>query len=136
MKNFRILGLTLLAVLATSACDKATNSGNANAPGSPGTGNPREVVAPAAADTPPGGPSGVKASLPHSGSSGGDAVSGTTGRGTTDVGGRSTGAQVGGGTAGGLGGNSGLGMTGSFPANAASSGGKPGVPGSVTPATR
>lgn len=136
MKQIQTIGLTLLAALALTACDKATNSGNANAPGSPGTGNPRELATPGAADTPPGGPSGVKGSLSNPGSSGGGAVSGTTGRGTTDVGGRSQGAQVGGGTAGGLGGNSGLGMTGSFPASAASNAGQPGMPASVPPANR
>ena len=72
-------GLALLAAMALAACDKATNSGNANAPGSPGTGNPPVVATPMAPDTQPGGTSGVAGSLPHPGSSGGDAVMGATG---------------------------------------------------------
>ena len=108
-------GLALLAVLTLVACDQGVR-GNPNSPGSPGTGNSREVVAPAAADTPTGGPSKVVGSLRHPGSSGGDAIPGVTGKGTSDTGGRSQTAQAGVGTAGGLGGNSGLGMTGSFPA--------------------
>ena len=112
-------GLALLDSFALAACDKAAQ-GNPNAPGSPGTGNARTVSAPAAADSPAGGPSGVAGSWPHPGSSGGDAVPGVTGKGTTDGSGRSQPAQVGVGTTGGLGGNSGLGMTGSFPASGAS----------------
>ena len=114
-RSAQACGLALLAALTLVACDKGVQ-GNWNAPGSPGTGNSREVVEPAAADTPAGGPSGVAGSLRHPGSSGGDAVPGVTGKGTSDVGGRSQTAQAGVGTAGGLGGNSGLGMTGSFPA--------------------
>lgn len=102
-------GVILLAGFALAGCDKAVNSGNATAPGSPATGNPREVTAPVAADSPLGG--------------GGDAVPGTTGRGTLERGGRSQGAQAGIGTAGGLGGSSGLGLTGSFPTPGASSAG-------------
>lgn len=110
--------LALLAGLALSACDKAVTGGNANAPGSPGTGNPREVTSPVAADTPPGGSSGMKGLAPVPGSSGGDAVRGTTGSATSAGG---AGSQApGAGTAGGLGGNSGIGMTGSFPAGASS----------------
>ena len=112
-------GLALLAALTLVACDKGVH-GNPNAPGSPSTGNVRELTAPSAADTPAGGPSGVARSLPHPGSSGRDAVPGVTGKGTSDIGGRSHTAQAGGGTAGGLGGKSGLGMTGSFPAAGAS----------------
>ncbi|HEY0822315.1 MAG TPA: hypothetical protein VGD76_00900, partial [Ramlibacter sp.] len=67
--------------LALAACSKQADT-NPNAPGSPGTGNSAEVVRPAAPDGPPGGPSGVAGSLPHPGSSGGDAVPGTTGSGT------------------------------------------------------
>lgn len=97
-RDARAWGLALLAALALTACDQAVTSGNANAPGSPGTGNAREVVAPAAPDTAPGG----------------TAVMGATGSG----GSRSP--HSGTGTAGGLGGSSGLGMTGSFPASGAS----------------
>ena len=100
----KVLGLALLAALALSACDKAVTAGNANAPGSPGTGNPTVLAAPVAADTP---------------AAGGDAVPGTTGRGTAEMGARSQ-SPPGTGTAGGLGGSSGLGMTGSFPATGAS----------------
>lgn len=72
----RTWGLVLLSALALAACDKGVQA-HPDAPGS----------------------SGMKGSFPHSGSSGGDAVPGTTG--------------------GGLGGSSGLGMTGSFPASSA-----------------
>jgi hypothetical protein len=131
----RAWGLALLAAMALAACDKAATGGNANAPGSPGTGNAPVSAAPAAPDSPPGGPSGVKGSAPHPGSSGGDAVPGTTGGGTPDPGGRSQAAQVGVGTAGGLGGSSGLGMTGSFPASGASAAGQQGQDqGGVAPA--
>lgn len=115
--NARACGLAFVTALALAGCDKAVTGGNANAPGSPGTGNPREVAAPSAPDTPPGGPTGVKGSLPHPGSSGGDAVPGTTGRGTSEPDSRSQTAQPGAGTTGGLGGSSGVGMTGSFPAS-------------------
>ncbi len=99
-RDARAWGLALLAALALTACDKAVTSGNANAPGSPGTGNAREVVAPAAPDT----------------ARGGTAVMGATGSG----GSYSPHSGTGTGTAGGLGGSSGLGMTGSFPASGAS----------------
>ena len=46
---------------------------------------------------------------------GGDAPPGTSGRGTADAGGVNQPAQPGAGLAGGMGGSSGLGMTGSFP---------------------
>lgn len=114
------LALTLLAVMAVAGCDKNVTGGNANAPGSPGTGNPAVVTAPVAADTPPGGSSGM-VGTPHStGSSGSNAVPGTTGRGTSEMGARSQAGPPGIGTAGGLGGSSGLGMTGSFPGGGAS----------------
>lgn len=116
--------LTLLAVLALAGCDKNVTGSNANAPGSPGTGNPPLVSAPVAADTPPGGSSGMVGTAPNTGSSGGNAVPGTTGRGTSEIGARSQPAQPGMGTAGGLGGSSGLGMTGSFPADGASAAGQ------------
>lgn len=101
-------GLALLSAMALTGCDQAVTGGNANAPGSPGTGNARELVAPAAVDTPGGGGPG----MPGPGQ--GTAVMGATGSG----GGQSP--QWGTGTAGGLGGSSGIGMTGSFPAGAAS----------------
>jgi hypothetical protein len=93
--------------LALAGCDRGAKE-NPNAQGSPGTGNARETAAPGAPDTPPGGPSGVKGSLPHTGSSGGDTVPGTTGRGTAEEGGRSQTAQPGSGLQGGLGGNAGM----------------------------
>jgi hypothetical protein len=68
MTNRKALGLALLAALALSGCDKAVTAGNANAPGSPGTGNPTVVAAPVAADTPAVGAPGT------------DTVPGTTGR--------------------------------------------------------
>jgi hypothetical protein len=105
----------VFAVLALSACDKAAHESPTTVPGSPGQGNPPEVIAPAAPDTPPGGSSGMKGSVPVPGTSGGGAPVGTTGRGTSEPGARSQSAQPGVGTAGGLAGNSGLGMTGSFP---------------------
>lgn len=108
-------GLALLSAIALAGCDKAVTGGNANASGSPGTGNATTVTAPVVADSPPGGSSGAAGSAPHPGSSGGDAMPGVTGKGTSDPSGRSQSAQVGVGTTGGLGGNSGLGMTGSFP---------------------
>lgn len=104
--------------LGLAGCDRA-GEGNANAPGSPGTGNAREVARPTAPDTPPGGPSGVKRSIPHPGSSGGDVPPGTSGRGTADAIAATQSAQPGVGLAGGMSGSSGLGMTGSFPTGTA-----------------
>jgi hypothetical protein len=101
--------------LGLAGCNRASE-GNPGAPGSPGTGNPREVARPTAADTPSGGLSGVKGSLPHAGSSGGDAPPGATGSGTADAGGQNQASQPGAGLAGGMSGSSGLGMTGTFPA--------------------
>lgn len=124
----KALALALLAALAVAGCDRNVTGANANAPGSPGTGNPPVVTAPVAADTPPGGSSGMVGTAPNTGSSGGNAVPGTTGRGTSEVGARSQAAQPGIGTAGGLGGSSGLGMTGSFPAAGASTAGQGGGP--------
>jgi hypothetical protein len=88
MTDARAWALALLAAMALTACDKAVTGGNANAPGSPGTGNPAVTTAPAAADTPT-----------RSSGAMGAAASTSTGSG--------------------LGGNSGLGMTGSFPAASA-----------------
>jgi hypothetical protein len=98
------------AALVAGCGDRAER--NANAPGSPGTGNPTAVVQPAAPDGPPGGPSGIKGSVAHPGSSGGEAIPGTTGSGTV-AGGQP--AQPGAGL------NGGLGMTGSFPAGTSTS---------------
>lgn len=107
--------LASLLVLSLGACSERAAQ-NPNAPGSPGTGNATEVVRPAAPDGPPGGPSGIAGSAPHTGGSGADVLPGTTGRGTTEPGGRSQTAQAGTGLNGGLGNGSGL--TGTFPANA------------------
>src|SRR5438874_1521963 len=92
--HLRHCSVVLAAVALLGACDRGA-TGNPNAPGSPGTGNAPQVSAPTAPDTPPGGPSGVKGSLPHPGSSGGDAVPGTTGSGTAESGGRSPTVQPG-----------------------------------------
>lgn len=117
------LCLALLAALALAGCDKSAQV-NPKAPGSPGTGNARVVLAPAAADAPSAGPGGLQGPLARAGSqdAGRDAVPGLSGKGTSDMGARSHGARVGVRTAGGLGGSSGLGLTGSFPANGASAG--------------
>ena len=117
------LCLALLAALALAGCDKSAQV-NPKAPGSPGTGNAREVLAPTAADAPSAGPAGLQGPLARAGSqdAGRDAVPGLSGKSTSDMGGRSRGARVGVHTAGGLGGSSGLGLTGSFPANGASAG--------------
>jgi hypothetical protein len=101
--------------LALAGCNRQ-GEGNPDAPGRPVTGNSPEVAAPSAPDTPPGGPSGVKGSMPHPGSSGGDAAPGTSGSGTSDASGRNPASQPGAGLGGGMGGSSGLGMTGTFPA--------------------
>lgn len=98
---------TAALAMTLAACNRGATD-NPNASGSPGTGNPRETAAPSAPDTPPGGPSGVKGSLPHTGSSGGDAVPGATGRGTAEEGGRSQTPQPGSGLQGGLGRNAGM----------------------------
>lgn len=121
--DLKIFSFALLATVALTACDKAVTGGNANAPGSPGTGNAASTSVPLAADTPPGGSSGKAGTAATSGSSGGSAVPGVTGRGTAEPGSRSQSAQPGVGTTGGLSGSSGLGMTGSFPASGASAAG-------------
>ena len=117
------LCLALLVALALAGCDKSAQV-NQNAPGSRGTGIAREVLAPAAADAPSAGPAGLQGSLARAGSqdAGREDVPGLSGKGTSDMGRRSRGARVGVHTAGGLGGSSGLGLTGSFPANGASAG--------------
>lgn len=103
----KALALALLAALAVAACDRNLTGGNANAPGSPGTGNAPAVAAP-----------------------------GTTGRGTPDALGLSKATQAGTGTAGGLGGNSGLGLTGSFPSSSTSAAGGSEIAGGSTNSTR
>lgn len=108
-----VLPLAAAAALLASGCDTRSDP-HANAPGSPATGNPTQAAAPQAPDGPPGGPSGVKGSAPHTGSSGGDAMPGTTGSGTLNAGNT---AQPGVGLNGGLGAGSGSGLSGSFPAN-------------------
>jgi hypothetical protein len=98
-----VAGLIAAGVLL-GACSKQADT-NPNAPGNPGTGNAASVVRPTAPDGPPGGPSGIAGSAPHTGSSGGDAIAGTTGRGTTDGSGRTQTTQPGAGLNGGLGGS-------------------------------
>jgi hypothetical protein len=76
-----------LASLGLAACHREADTGataNSNAPGRPGTGNGVEVAQPQAGDNSSGrGSSGAKGSMPHPGSSGGDAPAGTTGSGGT-----------------------------------------------------
>ena len=100
--------LAATCVLALGACSRQADS-NANAPGSPGTGNPTEVVRPAVPDSPPGGPSGIAGSTPHPGSSGGDAPPGISGSGT--VAGSQQPTQPGQGLGGGLGSGSAMGAS-------------------------
>lgn len=100
-KSWPLVTLAAACALALGACSKQADS-NPNAPGSPGTGDSAELVRPSAPDGPPGGPSGIAGSAPHTGASGGDAVPGTTGRGTTDVTARSQTAEPGSGLNGGL----------------------------------
>ncbi len=105
--------------LGLAGCDRASE-GNPTAPGSPGTGNSRELARPAAPDTPSGAPTGVKGSLPRAGSLGGDALAGASGSGTAGAGGQNEARQqAGAGLGGGMSGSSGLGMTGTFPAGTA-----------------
>jgi hypothetical protein len=104
------LATVAACALVLSACSKQADQ-NAVAPGSPGTGNGTVVVRPAAPDGPAGGPSGIKGSAPHAGSSGGDAVPGTTGSGTNDGSGSSQAAQPGTGLNGGLGSNTAMGAS-------------------------
>ena len=111
-------GLALLV----AGCDKASQM-SPGVPASPGTGNGREVVVPAAPDLPPEGSAAVKESLATPQSPGGGGLPGLSGKGRSEMAGRSQGARAGAGIAGGLGGSSGLGLTGSFPAKGASAGG-------------
>jgi hypothetical protein len=80
-----VLGLAAFLALGLVACQRGADTGataNPNAPGRPGTGNAPVIAQPAAPDSAgAGGSSGEKGSLPHPGSSGGDAVPGTTGGG-------------------------------------------------------
>jgi hypothetical protein len=107
----RTAAVALLATLALAACQRGADSGataNPNAPGSPGDAAVARQAAPQRSDGPPGGSAGAKGSVPHPGSSGGDAVVGTSGRGTSEPGSRSTEAATpGSGLNGGLGGSTG-----------------------------
>jgi hypothetical protein len=123
----RAIALAVVAAASLAACGRGADSGataNPNAQGSPGTGNKTEQVRAGAPDGPPGGPSGVKGSAPHTGGSGADVVPGTTGRGTSEAGGRSQTAQPGTGLTGGLGASQGQSAMGAGPAgtNAGGSG--------------
>lgn len=92
--QLRALILATLLPLGLAGCDREGSSPNAS--GSPGTGDPAQAARPSAPDTSAGGPAGVKGSLPHPGSSGGDAVPGATGTGTAGQ------SQAGQGLAGGI----------------------------------
>lgn len=116
--------IVLLSVLTLTGCERVATSGSTPPVGA-ATGNPRETTAPQAPDSKAGGPSGVTGSAAHPGSSGGDAVPGTTGKGTSEMGGRSQAPQPGVGLSGGLGGSTGLGMTGNFPAGTPTQGTAP-----------
>jgi hypothetical protein len=94
--------LAAAGALALGGCSKQADD-NAVAPGRPDPGNSAEVVQPQAADTPPGGPSGITGSLPHPGSSGGDAVAGATGSDATGAASGQLAARPGAGLDGGLG---------------------------------
>ena len=98
--------LALFAALALAGCNRGADSGataNPNAQGQPGTGNGREVSMPSQPDSSSGrGPSGVAGSMPHPGSSGGDAPPNTTGMGAAGA------AQPGTGLTGGLGQSGGI----------------------------
>ena len=102
--TLRHLALVVAAAssLGLAACQRGADSGataNPNAPGSPGTGNGVEVARPANTDSSSGrGSSGAAGSLPHPGSSGGDAPVGTTGKGGTNAMGASPGTGLAGGT--------------------------------------
>jgi hypothetical protein len=87
-----LAGLIAVGVSALAACSKQVD-GNANAPGSPGTGNATEVVRPAMPDSPSGRPP----------------PAGTTGAGSTSS--SSQNAQPGTGLGGGLGSNSAMGSS-------------------------
>src|SRR5947209_725003 len=83
------LVLAAATSLGLAACHRGADTGATraeNAPARPGTGNGVEVASPQAADSSTGrGPSGVKGSLPHPGSSGGDSPPGTSGSGGTNA---------------------------------------------------
>ena len=113
-----LLAIAAAAVASSlAACGRGADSGataNPNAPGSPGN-NERVVSQPAAPDGAPGGPSGIKGSAPHTGSSGGDVPPGLTGSGTAEAGGRTQAPAPGTGL------NGGLGMAGTAPAGGGTS---------------
>ena len=80
--------LIQVGVLAAglSACGQGADTGatrNPNAPGSPGTGNPPVQATPQQPDARAGGSSGGVGIVPPPGSSGGDVMPGTTGRGAS-----------------------------------------------------
>jgi hypothetical protein len=113
-----VLASLAACALTLGACSKQAES-NPNAPGNPGTGNATVTSQPAAADGPPGGSSGAAGSAPQTGSSGGDVMPGTTGKGTAEIGGRSQPAAPGVGLNGGL--DSGGTVAGSSPAGSSTS---------------
>jgi 2-polyprenyl-6-methoxyphenol hydroxylase-like FAD-dependent oxidoreductase len=113
-----VLASLAACALTLGACSKQAES-NPNAPGNPGTGNATVTSQPAAPDGPPGGSSGAAGSAPQTGSSGGDVVPGTTGKGTAEIGGRSQPAAPGVGLNGGL--DSGGTVAGSSPAGSSTS---------------
>jgi collagen type I/II/III/V/XI/XXIV/XXVII alpha len=100
-RTWVLASLAAACALSLGACSKQAD-GNPNAPGNPGTGNATVTTKPTAPDGPPGGSSGAAGSSPHTGSSGGDVLPGTSGSGTTEASGRSQPAQPGVGLNGGL----------------------------------
>jgi hypothetical protein len=103
--------------LALAGCGRGADSGATSNPvsqGRPGTGNDRVVVQPSAPDGPAAGSAGAKGSAPYASPSGGGAVPGSTGTGTS-----SAQPAPGTGLQGGLGAGSGL--TGSFPSGTGTS---------------
>ena len=95
-----MLVLAAATSLGLAGCHRGADSGataQANAPGRPGTGNGVEVASPQSADSSNGrGSSGAMGSLPHPGSSGGDAPAGVSGKGgASTMGGPGTGLQGG-----------------------------------------
>jgi hypothetical protein len=99
LRQFTLV-LAAASSLGLAACHRGADSGATsaeNAPGNPGKGNGVEVAQPQAADSSSGrGSSGARGTLPHPGSSGGDAPAGTTGKGgTATMGGPGTGLNGG-----------------------------------------
>lgn len=71
-------------LVALSACGRGADSGatsNPNAPGSPGVGNATTQATPQQPDSRAGGSAGFKGVAPPREASGGDVMTGTTGRG-------------------------------------------------------